>query len=719
MKRFILLLFLMGLPGQARPFAETDLHQPMIMANGVSVASDFPHIDVSTRNDPAEGYLFLNNWRDEGPYDIIFDDRGYPVWYMRTAFGDRRRDFTVQKNGVITMLCRVGPYHFLGYDENFNEVAQYSAVDGYGTDEHELQVLADGSYYLIGIRYSTVDMSQYVSGGQKTAQVGESIIQGFSPDHKKIFQWSPWDHFRIQDVQLEDLKGGSIRFPHMNAIDIDSDGQLLLSSRHLSEITKINKSTGEIIWRLGGANNQFKFVGDPLNGFTNQHDIRALGNDHYTLFDNGNLHQPPVSRAVEYVLDMQKMTATLVWEYRNPAGSNYSYYMGNAQRLANGNTLINWAIGDRPKATEVRPDCSKAYEMNFTEEYHSYRVFRFPWHGVVSRPYLIIEPYLNQLVLIFNKFGDKDVAYYRIYADTKSNPTKLIDTSKTTLKFISNLTNGQRYYFRVSAVSTSGVESPYSNTESSIINFIPAGENLVRNGDFVQGNANWSWTLQGSGAGSWQPANGTLKIIVTNPGSNYYDVQFRQNGIPLTRGQHYLFEFDAWADQPRIIEAKVGQDNDPYTNYSKIGLSVIPAQKKHFSYGFLMEDASDGNARVVFNCGKSTIPVYFDNISVKQEVNSAVEQEKATIPAAFALTNYPNPFRDRTVIEFELVQDANVELAIYDCLGRLVRTLKPGFLAAGRHSVPFLAKDLNSGVYFYKARSSGGATRTGKMIILR
>ena len=94
--------------------------------------------------------------------------------------------------------------------------------------------------------------------------------------------------------------------------------------------------------------------------------------------------------------------------------------MGNARRLANGNTLINWAIGDRPKATEVRPDGSKAYEMNFAEEYHSYRVFRFPWHGVVSRPNLIIEPYLNQLALIFNKFGDKDVAYYRIYADVKA-----------------------------------------------------------------------------------------------------------------------------------------------------------------------------------------------------------------------------------------------------------------------------------------------------------
>ena len=239
----------------------------------------------------------------------------------------------------------------------------------------------------------------------------------------------------------------------------------------------------------------------------------------------------------------------------------------------------------------------------------------------------------------------------------------MIDTSKTTLKFLSDLSNGQRYYFRVSAVSARGVESPYSNENRPLSISSRPATTWCAMAIFVQGNANWSWTLQGSGAGSWQVTNGALKIDVTNPGSNYYDVQFRQNGIPLTRGQRYLFEFDAWADQPRIIEAKVGQDNDPFANYSKIGLSVIPAQKKHFSYGFLMEDASDGNARVVFNCGKSTIPgeIFVSNISVKQEVNSSVEQEKTTTPAAFALTNHPNPFRDRTVIEFELVQDAKVE----------------------------------------------------------
>ena len=101
-----------------------------------------------------------------------------------------------------------------------------------------------------------------------------------------------------------------------NAIDIDEDGHILIASRHFSEVTKIDRRTGQVIWRLGGPHSDFVFVDDPLDGFSCLHDIRALGNHHYTLFDNGNDHDPPVSRAVEYELDPNDMTATLIWEYR-------------------------------------------------------------------------------------------------------------------------------------------------------------------------------------------------------------------------------------------------------------------------------------------------------------------------------------------------------------------------------------------------------------------
>ncbi len=63
-------------------------------------------------------------------------------------------------------------------------------------------------------------------------------------------------------------------------------GIILLSFRHLNEVTKIDSSSGEIIWRLGGKQNQFTFLGDTMP-FSAQHDARRIANGNLTLFDNG------------------------------------------------------------------------------------------------------------------------------------------------------------------------------------------------------------------------------------------------------------------------------------------------------------------------------------------------------------------------------------------------------------------------------------------------
>lgn len=702
--------------------------QPMIMPNGVSVPSDFPHVNITINDNPADGYIFLNNWRDIHPYNLILDNTGSPIWYMRTPDGDRRRDFKVQRNDNLTMLVRKGyPFGmgFISLDHNYNEIDSFHAVDGYATDEHELQVLDDGHYLLIGLRTEQVDMSKYVSGGRMNANVHESIIQEFTPAHEKIFEWRAWDHFDIRDVQLEDLRGSDIRFPHMNAIEIDHDGHILLSSRHLSEVTKIHRQTGEIIWRLGGAHNQFTFVNDPLNGFYSQHDIRSHGNGHYTLFDNGNLHNPPVSRGVEYVLDTENMTATLVWEYRNPPGTSYSYYMGNAQRLPNGNTLINWAVGDRPKATEVRPDGKVAFEMNFVEQYHCYRVFRFPWDGMAKVPNLFVEPTSSKVTLIFNKFGDPDVDYYRIYGGTSAHPTTVMDTSKATMKHLANFQNDRRYYFRVTAVAKSGKESDFSEEKNAVVRFIEPGQNMLVNGDFSAGKASWTWELQGGAVAVWRIENGVSHFDIQNGGTQIYNVQLRQNGFELVRGEEYVFEFEAWADSPRIIEAKVGQDQAPWINYSKIGLTAVTQQRKRFAYPFKMEEPSDYNARAVFNCGSSNIDVYIDDISLKWLGGTAVEDRQFQAPSGFEVNgNYPNPFNAQTTIQFTVAAQSVVESELYNVLGELIKRISHGVFDTGTHTVNFDAAELTSGIYFYRimAKTVRGATTFSdvhKMVLIR
>jgi hypothetical protein len=96
-------------------------------------------------------------------------------------------------------------------------------------------------------------------------------------------------------------------------------------------------------------------------------------------------------------------------------------------------------------------------------------------------------------------------------------------------------------------------------------------------------------------------------------------VQLRQAGIPLIKGHQYVFQFDAWADGARLIEAKVGQDESPFTNYSRIAYSYLTAHAQHFKYTFTMNEPTDANARVVINTGTSDLDVYLDNVSLKMQ----------------------------------------------------------------------------------------------------
>ena len=226
-----------------------------------------------------------------------------------------------------------------------------------------------------------VDMSQIVAGGDTAATVIGLIIQELDESKNVVFQWRSWDHFEITDATSLDLTSSTIDYVHGNAIDMDTDGNLLISSRHMDEITKIDRVKGSIIWRLGGIHNQFTFKNDSL-GFFRQHCIRRIANGNITLFDNGNFHSPQFSRAVEYNLDEIGKTVTLVWEYRNNP-TIYGFAMGSVQRLENGNTLIGWGF-TTPALSEVTPDGKVALEMKFPGNIVSYRAFKFNWDNITS-----------------------------------------------------------------------------------------------------------------------------------------------------------------------------------------------------------------------------------------------------------------------------------------------------------------------------------------------
>ena len=339
-----------------------------------SLPETFPAVSVFENSTPAGDPLFLSNFAFDSamtiPYLMILNRNGEPVFYRQTA---ACWDFKLQPTGTLTYYDE-----FLGYfvelDSSYHVVDEYMCMNGYNTNEHELRLLPDGHAWLMSYDGQVVGMDTVVEGGNPAALVFGLVIQELDRDKEVVFEWRSWDHFKITDALREDLTGMDIDYVHGNAIEIESDGNILISSRNMDEVTKIDHATGEIIWRLGGKNNQFTFVNDP-DGFNAQHEIRRLPNGNVTLFDNGTYRG--YSRAVEYALDESTYTATVAWEYRH-SPDILGWALGSTQRLPNGNTLVGWGSAN-PTVTEVTPDGREVYEMGLAEGVYSYRVYSFPW----------------------------------------------------------------------------------------------------------------------------------------------------------------------------------------------------------------------------------------------------------------------------------------------------------------------------------------------------
>lgn len=351
---------------------------------------DFPQLIVTKSDSPSPGYIFLSTFSSPmdtsyGHFLIIADNEGNPVFYKRLSdqSANQAWDFTLQRTGVLTYAYPFTDPTWYVMNTSFQVIDSFRCGNGYVDDGHDMKILPNGNIILLADDYEQIDMSKIVRGGDPEATVLELVIQELDKNKNVIFQWRTMDHFNVTDGIGTTLTGTSVDPFHCNAVEMDHDGNILLSSRYLCEITKIDIETGEIIWRLGGNNNQFNFINDPLE-FTWQHDIRRLPSGDITLMDNGNQHTPPFSRAVEYKLDEIDKTATLVWQFQHDP-SSYNSFMGNVQRLTNGNTVIGWGGAPTPTVTEVRPDGSVALEMSFPHDSAlSYRAYRFPFLFVTS-----------------------------------------------------------------------------------------------------------------------------------------------------------------------------------------------------------------------------------------------------------------------------------------------------------------------------------------------
>jgi hypothetical protein len=361
-------------------------HQPNSKSvSTLSLPGDFPPLFVTANNNPSPGNYFLFGGTQNpnvAAYMIILDQHGVPVFYRRST--NRGNDLKLQPNGYLTYFDFVVT-RWTEMDSSYSFRRYYVPDNGYTADAHELIVKPDGSYWLMIYDSQPVDMSLVVEGGDPNAIVVGLVVQHCDAAGNALFQWRSWDHMEITDCDTSwvDLTASLIDYVHGNAISFDDYGNVLISSRKLHEITKISYNTGEIIWRWGGKRNMFELIGDD-RWFSAQHSIDYLGDNIYTMFDNGFRMEPEYSRGLVFELDEIAMTATLVRTYENDP-LVFAWAMGHMQTLPDGHVVLGWATNpDDYVLTEYHPDGTKAFEvLTAAQSLISYRAFKFPWKQTV------------------------------------------------------------------------------------------------------------------------------------------------------------------------------------------------------------------------------------------------------------------------------------------------------------------------------------------------
>jgi len=373
-------------------------------------------VDVAKQShDTAPGYVFVAP-KKVGPGQggpMIVDNRGQQVVWFRPvdSKAPRAMDFKAQKYRGEPVLTWGGADHVI-LDSSYHEIARFHAGHGYrgapgNTEDHHEFLISPEDTALITI-YNPVRGDLSPVGGPKDGVVWEGIVQELDIESGEVlFEWHSLDHVDLEETYVNPSADVHVRsgidYFHINSIDVDHDGNLLVSGRRTSAVYKIDRESGEVIWRLGGKKSDFE-MGEGAR-FAYQHDARRQPDGTITIFDNGttdihngNPRAVEESRGIVLELDEEEMTATLVGEYTHP-DKLFANAGGNMQVLPNGNVFVGW--GRALVFSEFRKDGELLFSASFPAN-GSYRAFRFPWSGHPSdRPVAVAEHASEEEVRVY------------------------------------------------------------------------------------------------------------------------------------------------------------------------------------------------------------------------------------------------------------------------------------------------------------------------------
>ena len=357
----------------------------------------FPDFETTKQAGAWDGLITMKRGIDSPSmaYIAIVDNNGVPRFHQKVGTNARSMShFRTHKTGKypysyalqhgvikIPLGGDVYPdlrnYEQVILNDDLAEVERVRTAGLAQTDNHDFVIRENGNYIFLSYEPIVRDFTGYIkrTGDPwgSSAKVKDSIIQETTTAGVKVHEVNSWDLFPLDDCKQGSNGYIDVEWAHVNSLEAVGD-DYIASYRRCNQVLRINKDTGNVVWRLGLSSKDdaywtakdgkapLKIVGDPYGEFCGQHSARMIANGHILIFDNGgpkcNGPRRPnrFSRVVEYALDLERGTATFV-RHHSLRGEldEYAPFQGIIELMDNGNWLISWGGRMDTAVTEVIP----------------------------------------------------------------------------------------------------------------------------------------------------------------------------------------------------------------------------------------------------------------------------------------------------------------------------------------------------------------------------
>jgi hypothetical protein len=392
-----------------------------------------------SRSGATRDYAMLGPSAVQGaqPGPLIIDRNGDPTWFQPLLDDQWATNFRVQVyrgEPVLTwwegIVDTDGYGHGVGViaDSSYREIARVTGANGRPIDLHEFQLTARGTV-LATCTPDVVRADLRSRGGPKDGRVLEPIFQEIDiSSGRLLLEWRSLAYIPVSESRrpLESVYD----YLHINSVAVAADGNLLVSARNTWAVYKLHRTSGAVIWRLGGTRSDFALDSDVR--FSWQHDAREHAAGRLTLFDDGSdgaIQTESQSRGMLLDLDERGRKVRLVQAYPHPQPLLASA-MGNVQRQDGGRTIIGW--GAEPYLSEFNDAGQLVSDMRLSSQQKSYRAYRSAWRGTpTDAPRVAVAAARDHRKLLYVSWnGATEVAQWQVRTGTSAHALRPVHRAR-------------------------------------------------------------------------------------------------------------------------------------------------------------------------------------------------------------------------------------------------------------------------------------------------